>query len=94
MSEPSAPPPGAPTKELLQRARELADQLGERRGGPRWQIVQVVRVLGVERAQELVATALARAAQGGELTRDGQRPRTTGGIFFQLVRQLAPEHPH
>ncbi|MBA3822323.1 MAG: hypothetical protein H0X24_00300 [Ktedonobacterales bacterium] len=93
MSESSAPPPGASAEELRTRAHELADQLGERRGGPRWQIVQVVRILGIERTQELVTTALAQAAQGGELTRDGQRQRTTGGIFFQLVRQLTTKHP-
>ena len=52
-------------------------------------LTQVLRVLGTDRCRALLADTLTCEANGGMLTRDGTRQRTSGGVFFQLVRERA-----
>jgi hypothetical protein len=74
-----------------ERHAAIADQLGETEAEPRRQIRRAVRALGEERAQALLAEALAIEAGGGELLPDGSRRRTPGGVYFRLVRaQFSP----
>lgn len=67
-------------------ATQIATQLGETAFAPRRQIQRIVAVLGVAKTQALLAEALAIEARGGLLLPDGSRRRTTGGVFFHLVK--------
>ncbi len=49
------------------------------------QIVYLVRMIGAERANQLADEALEIEANGGMLTHAGDRRRSTGGIFFELL---------
>ena len=50
-------------------------------------IHRIITVLGPERAQTFLSATLEMEAQGGALTRKGDRKRTPGGLFFYLVRE-------
>ena len=69
-----------------QAALRIADDLGEKEPGPRAQVGRVVRVLGIERAQDFYEQALFIEATGGLMLPDGSRRRTSGGVFFKIVR--------
>ena len=47
----------------------------------------VLRILGPDRCAMILAEALAIEANGGMLTHAGDRRRTPGGVFLQLVRE-------
>lgn len=68
----------------------LAAQLGETKPQPLAQLGRVVEVLGADTAQQIVRDTLAIEAEGGRLTANGKRRRTSGGVFFQLVRERTP----
>lgn len=50
---------------------------------------KIVLVVGLERAQAFLAQTLAIEAAGGQLTRDGTRRKTPGGVFISLARAQA-----
>jgi hypothetical protein len=65
-------------------------------------LAQVLRLLGPERTVDALAEALTREAAGGMRTKDGARRKTSGGVFFSIVksrcsleekRQLFPYQP-
>lgn len=68
-------------------ADEIADAMGETEEKPRNQIRNVVRYCGIEFAQEVYQDMLNIEANGGMLILTGERRRTQGGVFFQLVRE-------
>lgn len=74
---------------LYQAAMRIADALGEKEYAPRGQVMRVVRVLGVDRAQALYEQTIAVEGTGGMLLPDGSRRRTPGGVFFRLARDSA-----
>ena len=65
-------------------AEKLAEALQEPKQAL---LAKVLRTLGQERCQALFTEACTIEAQGGMLTRAGDRRRTPGGTFFHLVRQ-------
>lgn len=72
-------------------AGRIAAALGEREKTPLWQIKKMIKLRGVEFAEELVNRAMEVEANGGMMTADGERRRTLGGVYFQLARELLPE---
>lgn len=57
-----------------------------------WLIENVIHVLGLERANTLLAETQDIETRGGETTAHGERRRTPGGIFLRLVKdQSSPE---
>ena len=90
---------------MTRLAREIADQLGETTMQVRNTLWRSVKVLGVDRARELLERTLAIEAEGGMLTADGSKRRTSGGVFLALVKDavnakdrayifLAPKRTH
>jgi len=71
---------------IREATMRIADELGETQQVPRTQVARVVRVLGIDRAQDFFEQALVIEATGGMLLPDGSRRRTPGGVFFKLVR--------
>lgn len=47
---------------------------------------RILKAIGQERCQSILADTLALEANGGMLTRDGTRRRTPGGVFLQLAK--------
>lgn len=72
--------------EVRAAARAIAQRLGETERQPIAQIRAIIRLCGLEFAEKLVEEALAVEANGGLMTRDGQRRRTLGGVYFFLAR--------
>lgn len=68
--------------------RAIAQDLNETNRGAVRQLTIAYSIIGYERMQDLVQQALIVQAQGGMLTADGAKKRTTGGIFFYLLRPL------
>jgi hypothetical protein len=72
--------------------RETVDQIcADLREGNRAAVKRVVAAIGAEQSLALLRQALELEANGGMLTRDGQRRRTPGGVFFQLARVIVPK---
>ena len=65
-------------------AEKLAEALQEPKKSL---LARVLRTLGQERCLAIFTEACTIEAQGGMLTRAGDRRRTPGGTFFHLVRQ-------
>lgn len=65
----------------------IAKGLGETDEVPLSQIGGVVRVLGEDVAQKLLAETQEIEKNGGMMLPDGSRKRTPGGVFFFLARQ-------
>jgi hypothetical protein len=65
----------------------IAKALGEADEVPLFQIAGVVRVLGEEVAQKLLAETQEIEKNGGMMLPDNSRKRTPGGVFFFLARQ-------
>ena len=65
-----------------------ADMLAETLQEPKKSLLaKVLRTLGQERCQTLLADTLTIESTGGLLVKAGDRRRTPGGTFFYLVRQ-------
>jgi hypothetical protein len=71
---------------LNEQGQTIADTLGETESGPVEQIGRTLELLGPERVQKLVEETLKIEAEGGMLVEGGERRRTTGGVFFKLVK--------
>jgi hypothetical protein len=67
-------------------AADIAAQLGESAPHVIGQIQRIVDHLGAKAACAFLDKTKQCLADGGVLTRDGQRKRTPGGTFFFLVR--------
>lgn len=52
-----------------------------------WLVEGVIKVLGLERANDLLQQTLEIEAAGGMLTVDGNRRRTPGGVFLKLLKE-------
>lgn len=66
-------------------ARMVANELGETGKGVLKKINRAIQLLGMGKVVELVGQA--KAAEGTMMIKDGSRPRTLGGCFFELLRQ-------
>lgn len=82
--QPSPPITLSPEEQAL--ADHIAGQLGERKPGPRAQIERLIHYGGADVVLACLQETLAIEAQGGIQTADGARRRTTGGVFFHLMR--------
>jgi hypothetical protein len=52
-----------------------------------WLVENVIKVLGQERADDLLRQTLEIEAAGGSMTADGERRRTPGGVFLKLLKE-------
>lgn len=92
MTEPSTSAPAETQKVFIPKdvlfalVNTITTQLNEPK---RYLIRQIVLVVGVERAQALFQQTLAIEAAGGQMTRDGTRRKTPGGVFISLARAQA-----
>jgi RNA recognition motif-containing protein len=75
-----------PTPDQCAAAEYIAEQLGETDMPPRNQILEIVRLCGIQFAYAVLDETLEVEAAGGLPVKDGSRPRTRGGIFFFLAR--------
>lgn len=67
---------------------EIADQLGESENNmAKAAIWRAINRLGPDRVRELVTQAIARESEGGMWTREHERRRTLGGVFFALLKE-------
>ena len=64
----------------------IAAQLQETEPGVLIQISRILERMGSEFVQTALADTRRVEAEGGMLTEDKQRRRTSGGVFFYLVR--------
>jgi len=83
---PLTPPRPRLGPEDWRATQEIAAQLGETERGPLGQVGRVVGRLGIDRARAFLTRTQEIEAAGGLLLPDGSRRRTTGGVFFHLVR--------
>ena len=67
-------------------ARAISD-LGETEAEPQAQLARLVRFLGGEATERLLAETLSVQGAGGMPTMSGERMRTPGGVFFYLAKQ-------
>lgn len=75
--------------------KEAIDQIcADLREGNRAAVKRVVTAIGIEPSLTLLQQTLELETNGGMLTRDGQRRRTPGGVFFQLARAVVPKELH
>jgi hypothetical protein len=78
-----------------QPMKETVDQIcADLREGNRAAVKRVVAAIGVDPSLTLLQQTLELETNGGMLTRDGQRRRTPGGVFFQLARAVVPKDLH
>lgn len=75
------------TKKSL--ATLIAEELGETETDPVRQIEQVVQHFGEDFANQLMNQVREIEAAGGQLTKQGDRRRTPGGVFLNLARKSA-----
>ena len=69
-------------------ARELTRQIANALHETNLPLIhRIIIVLGPERTQAFLSETLELEAQGGVMTRKGDRKRTPGGVFFYLVRK-------
>ena len=71
-------------------ADHIAEQLGETEADPKRTIYRVVKKLGRDEALRFVEKTLEIERAGGLMLPDQSRRRTTGGVFFSLVKTEAP----
>lgn len=69
--------------ETVSEAQEIAQALDERRVDL---VSAVITTLGLERARAFLEEALRVEAAGGLSTKNEQRRRTPGGVFFQIIK--------
>lgn len=72
--------------ELQTFIQDLAAQLGETDEEPIQLLTAVVENCGVDFARQLLQETVEIEAQGGLMIKNGERRRTTGGVFFYLAR--------
>src|SRR5690349_14671957 len=73
-------------------ATEITEHLREHAPQARYQIRQIVEVIGLEASQTLLQEILAIESGEGLMTADGSRRRTPGGVFLHLAKgRLDPE---
>lgn len=72
--------------ELQTFIQDLAAQLSETDDEPIQLLTAVVENCGVDFARQLLQETVEIEAQGGLMIKNGQRRRTTGGVFFYLAR--------
>ncbi len=75
-------------RETIETAARIVRCLGEEHFTPQLLLLRITRLVGPELALELLEEALRIDGDGGELLPSGGRYRTTGGIYFRLVREL------
>src|SRR5215212_924812 len=86
--EPMAPKRYIPAAVLDALVREITSQLNE----PNVALIRrIVTAIGEERARALLAQVLAIEAAGGQMTLDGTRRKTPGGVFISTARAQAPD---
>jgi len=95
---PQSPQPAAPVRPRLgpedwRATQEIAAALGETAHGPLGKVGRVVGRLGAARARGFLVQAQEIEAGGGLMLPDGSRRRTSGGVFFHLVRTDATLTP-
>ena len=89
MSEPTSP---ALTPAALEAAvARVAADLNETDEQPLAQIRRIIKRVGVEQTNALLARTQEIEDQGGMMLPDNSRRRTRGGVFFALVRQHLPK---
>ncbi len=71
-------------------ATRITEQLGETEEEPRKTIYQIVKKLGVDEALHFMQRTLEVENAGGIMVPDQSRRRTTGGVFFYLIKTEAP----
>lgn len=84
-------PPVAPVIDpaVAADAQRIADQLEE---PLLWLVANVIKVLGLARADDLLQQTLEIEAAGGSMTAQGDRRRTPGGVYLKLLKeQVAAE---
>lgn len=69
-----------------QAVEEMAQQMGESETKPLRMLETMVLLCGVSFVQAIFEDAKELEAQGGLMTRKGDRRRTLGGVFFYLAR--------
>lgn len=74
---------------LLRASERVAVMLGETEEGAKLQILRILHQLGLETVTRLLRETL-RIEQNGGLSRTDGKRRTTGGVFFQVVRNHYP----
>ncbi|MEL6405638.1 MAG: phosphorylated adapter RNA export RNA-binding domain-containing protein [Chloroflexota bacterium] len=77
--------------ELKQHTQEVAEQLKEDNQKAIAQISKLIELLGREFVQNYVEKTKEIEAKGGLKTDDGSRRRTTGGVFFYLIKVAVPD---
>src|SRR5215212_12240191 len=86
--EPMAPKRYIPAAVLDALVRAITSQLNE----PNVALIRrIVIAIGEERARALLAQVLAIEAAGGQMTLDGTRRKTPGGVFISTARAQAPD---
>jgi len=77
-------------QKLVEPARMVADELGETSKNARRKLNRAIQVVGMAKVVALVGEA--RKHHGTMMVRDGSRPRTLGGCFFELLfRELGAD---
>lgn len=71
-------------------AEQIAQELGETEAEPKRTIYKIVKKLGRDEALRFVAQTMEIESAGGLMLPDQSRRRTTGGVFFFLVKTQAP----
>lgn len=66
--------------------QKIAEALGETEPGPLRTIERVIKVLGEERAEAILEQTQQIEKEGGMLMDDGSQRRTSGGVYFKLVK--------
>jgi PHAX RNA-binding domain len=77
----------SPSRATQAVAERIAAALGEQEPGTIAQFTRVIRVLGEKRALEYLTKTQEVEKQGGMVTLDGSRRRTTGGVFLRLIKE-------
>src|SRR5215212_1957268 len=90
MSDQDIPAPKRymPAAVLDALVREITSQLNEPNGAL---IRRIVIAIGEVRARALLAQVLAIEAAGGQMTLDGSRRKTPGGVFISTARAQTPD---
>lgn len=69
------------------QVKAVAEKLGETEAIPLRQITRMLQVISLEQIEAMIVEAQQIEADGGMMIADGSRPRSLGGIFFDLARK-------